>query len=420
MENNTINRIRQLRPWGHLLALYEGQKEAQGYVVDYIETALDRHERCICFSDDEASKEGSFLGFRSLKRRETGQFLVLSPGRPLEKGEDEKAVVILHAMVEEALAAGYSGLALTGQVSWLIGDFQPTEVFFAGRKSLDTHIFASRPVSVFSCWDINQLKDQVFLEALSVHPLLVWDQTLYDNPYYLRGEPSSFSATLSPLKVWLKSLRQLSEEKRDLAQSVLAKKEEMDALHQRMTEGMMGAMIELLGMHDAYTNNHSESVSGLLAAFARHLDMPADQAAIYAYAGLVHDIGKTLVPRDLLNKRGPLTEDEFDQVKLHPLYGYKVLDHVESFGDLALIVRHHHERWDGDGYPDGRAGKDIPLAARLLAIVDAYDAMVHDRPYRRALSQAQALAEIDRCAGSQFDPQLAASFCGMMAGPDLQ
>jgi HD-GYP domain-containing protein (c-di-GMP phosphodiesterase class II) len=127
-------------------------------------------------------------------------------------------------------------------------------------------------------------------------------------------------------------------------------------------------------------------------------------------AALLHDIGKLAVPDRLLNKPGPLTADEYDQVKEHAAIGADILSSVSFAGPLPLLVRHHHENWDGTGYPDRRRRDEIPLGARVLAIADCYDALTSDRPYRRALDHDTAIAMIHERRGSMFDPRISDAF----------
>ena len=127
-------------------------------------------------------------------------------------------------------------------------------------------------------------------------------------------------------------------------------------------------------------------------------------------AALLHDVGKLAIPDRLLDKPGPLTSEEYDHVKQHTVIGADLLAGVSFPGPLALLVRHHHENWDGTGYPDRRRRDDIPVGARVLAIADCYDALTSDRPYRRALAHHSAIAMIYERRGSMFDPQMADAF----------
>jgi len=125
---------------------------------------------------------------------------------------------------------------------------------------------------------------------------------------------------------------------------------------------------------------------------------------------LLHDIGKIGVPDNILRKPAALSEAEWVTMRKHPEFGARIVAGIPFLEDVARIVRHHHERWDGRGYPDGLAGEDIPLGARIFAVADSFDAMTSDRPYRRAMTIDEARAEVARCRGTQFDPTVADAF----------
>src|SRR5213076_3318543 len=146
------------------------------------------------------------------------------------------------------------------------------------------------------------------------------------------------------------------------------------------------------------------------------LGLPGDQVELARLAGRLHDVGKLAVPEEILRKPGPLTDEERRVLERHPQVGYRML---ESLGvdPIADWVLHHHERWDGHGYPDGLAGDEIPLGARIIFAADAFDAMTSDRLYRAALSFDEAVAEVARCAGTQFDPDVVAAFVACVAHP---
>jgi HD-GYP domain-containing protein (c-di-GMP phosphodiesterase class II) len=122
--------------------------------------------------------------------------------------------------------------------------------------------------------------------------------------------------------------------------------------------------------------------------------------------GILHDIGKIAVPEAVLNKEGSLTAEEWSEIRRHPEVGYRILSSVNDLAEIAEYVLAHHERWDGQGYPKGLRQKEIPLQARIMAVADAYDAMVSERTYRKTLSRAEAVDELLRNAGTQFDPEV--------------
>ena len=174
---------------------------------------------------------------------------------------------------------------------------------------------------------------------------------------------------------------------------------------------MIGALARAMAARDASTHEHARRVQRYALALADEISIGEDRtlAAIDA-AALLHDIGKLGIPDRLLNKPGPLTPDEYDHVKLHAIIGADILSAVAFPGPLAVIVRHHHENWDGSGYPDGLRGEAIPIGARVLAIADCYDALTSDRPYRPALSHLCAVAMIHDRRGTMYDPGIVNAF----------
>lgn len=165
-----------------------------------------------------------------------------------------------------------------------------------------------------------------------------------------------------------------------------------------------------LGSRDPDEAGHAARVTALALRLARAVGAPARSIQALRVGGPLHDIGKLALEPELLRKADPLTSDELEEIRTHPERGVELLNGDTSLHPARECVLHHHERWDGSGYPDGLAGHEIPIEARILAVADAYDAMTNDRPYRAALSDDEARAELERCAGSQFDPSLAHAF----------
>jgi putative nucleotidyltransferase with HDIG domain len=160
---------------------------------------------------------------------------------------------------------------------------------------------------------------------------------------------------------------------------------------------------------DHYTSGHSERVARYAVALARWLGLPEHDIDVVRHSALMHDIGKIGCVMNL-NKPGKLTLDEYEIFKRHPVYGREILDPIRFLGPVVPGVYLHHERWDGRGYPLGLAKADIPLIARIISVADTYDSMTSDRSYRRALPHEVTVTEIERCSGSQFDPDLAGTF----------
>ena len=169
------------------------------------------------------------------------------------------------------------------------------------------------------------------------------------------------------------------------------------------------SLAKAVDARDTYTGSHSERVSELAARVAMRVGLDPEQVELTRLAGSLHDLGKLAIPEEILRKAGALTDSERLVLERHPQIGFRMLDSL-GVDPVADLVLHHHERWDGAGYPDGLAGEQIPLGARIIFVTDAYDAMTSDRVYRAKRSAHAALAELRRCAGTQFDPGIVAAF----------
>lgn len=181
--------------------------------------------------------------------------------------------------------------------------------------------------------------------------------------------------------------------------------------------GTLQALSSSLDAKDRYTRGHSERVALLAGEIARAAELPPETIERYELAGTLHDIGKIGVPDRVLCKPGKLTDDEYGLIKRHPRIGYEILKPIPAVRDILPGVLHHHERWDGFGYPDKIAGETIHPMARALAIADTFDAMSSNRAYRSARTRDEVLTEIDKCAGAQFDPDLARLFLSIDLSP---
>jgi len=178
------------------------------------------------------------------------------------------------------------------------------------------------------------------------------------------------------------------------------------------TLAALGAAAEI---RDPYILGHHERTSRLAATVAKEMGLAPDRVRNVTTAGLLHDLGKVSVGESILNKRGKLSGSEFAKMKEHAALGATmIVSGADGLQPLAPIVRHHHERVDGNGYPDGLARENIPLEARILSVADAFDAMTHERAYRKALSAEEALGEIERGAGTRFDRAVVEAFLGVV------
>ncbi len=159
---------------------------------------------------------------------------------------------------------------------------------------------------------------------------------------------------------------------------------------------------------------HLRRVARLMESLARWMDLPRSTVGLATYAGLLHDVGKVAIADEILTKPGALTDQEARIMMTHAVEGAEILKRWYGIGDLSRAVRHHHEWWNGRGYPAGIAGNEIPLLARMISIADAFDTMTTPRHYRQAMSVQSAVAELRSCSGSQFDPRLVADFTAMV------
>jgi HD-GYP domain-containing protein (c-di-GMP phosphodiesterase class II) len=189
-------------------------------------------------------------------------------------------------------------------------------------------------------------------------------------------------------------------------------------LQRAICQSLLG-LANALEAKDPYTRGHSERVGARARRLASALGLPPDEIDTVTQAGLLHDIGKIGVPETVLRKRGALDHAEWALMRNHPLIGAQIVAPFDFFAGGALVIRHHHERWDGSGYPDGLVGAAIPLGARIVAVADVFDALTSDRPYRPALARDAALAYLTEEAGRTLDPDVVAVILGLVRVGEL-
>jgi len=250
---------------------------------------------------------------------------------------------------------------------------------------------------------------EVFIPVLvagSSRPIAIY-QVLYDStalaPALARLKWSvEMSVVLGVLSLYAVLFSIVRKASRDL--------ERHQSLLRRNFVGMIQSLINALDARDMATAHHSSRVAEMAVAIARVMALSATEIREIEVAAFLHDVGKIGIRDDVLAKRGPLNAEEKAIMQRHAEFGYEILSPVPLTDGIKLGVRHSHERWDGQGYPDGLAGEQIPLAARIVAVADAYEALTNNRPYRIAQSAQTAIEELRRCSGSQFDPQVVRAF----------
>jgi len=193
--------------------------------------------------------------------------------------------------------------------------------------------------------------------------------------------------------------------------------EDVRRLYQQQQRSICQSLLGLanaLEAKDAYTRGHSERVAELSRRIAVVVGLEGDDVAAVGEAGLLHDIGKIGVPEPTLRKPGPLSPEEWQAMRRHPMVGAQIVAPFDVFARAAPLIRHHHERWDGSGYPDGLAGHAIPLGARIVAVADVFDALTSTRPYRSAVGREAALAHLLAEAGRTLDEHVVAACVGVL------
>jgi putative nucleotidyltransferase with HDIG domain len=179
------------------------------------------------------------------------------------------------------------------------------------------------------------------------------------------------------------------------------------------------ALITTIGVRDFYTKEHSDRVTMYALRIAEAMALPPEELDTLRFGGYLHDIGKIGVRDSVLLKPGELSDGEMEEIRCHAAIGDEIVKPIRFFDRERKVIRHHHERYDGKGYPDGIGGEEIPGIARILAVADTYDAMTSERPYRKALSRQAAVAELDRCSGAQFDPGMVRAFKETLRGEEV-
>jgi HD-GYP domain-containing protein (c-di-GMP phosphodiesterase class II) len=185
---------------------------------------------------------------------------------------------------------------------------------------------------------------------------------------------------------------------------------ELEERFRQQTLAMATSLVSLIDLRDRYTGGHSQRVANYVRGIAMEMCLPDEQTETIVFAASLHDIGKIGVPDHILLKPGKLTDEEFGWIRKHPEWGWMAVRNVDGFQEAALLMLHHHERLDGHGYPSQLRGTEIPMGSRIIAVADSFDALTTNRPYRNARTQNEAVAELLRCRGTQFDPNVLTAF----------
>lgn len=397
----------------HLVLLYEEEKEVVETIVSYIKARLLKNEKCIYIAGDvetqhiidALNEENMYEPY--LKKGQL--FFVEKEDCYLKEGifTPKKIIELLISHIKNAISEGFSGIAVTGELSFLIGYEKGIERIIEYEWMLNEFVFDKYPISAICRYNMKKFSNESLVDIIQLHPLLIYNGHIYENPFYIPAVGyKKKEIAKHQVRIWLDNVSKFSNTKSRFYKEIKTKEQENQELRLKLTDEIIISMTGLLGIHDSYTKDHSENVANISRKIAEELNFSKKDITKIYYAGLVHDIGKTIISKEILNKNGALTDDEYDIIKKHPRWGYETLSKSSELLEIAQYVLYHHERWDGFGYPDGLAEEKIPIASRILTVADAYDAMTNDRPYRKALSKEVAVGEIKRNSGLQFDPEI--------------
>ena len=244
-----------------------------------------------------------------------------------------------------------------------------------------------------------------FITAVSVlalqFPMIVFSFTVSRNPAILSGLFTNIFTLIAIILIYQRNRK--IEKFQDAEIDHL---KEQQNLSQRLFEQTATALVNAIDAKDKYSHGHSMRVAEYSEKIAREMGKSDEECYQIYYSALLHDVGKIGIRIDILNKKGKLTDEEYENVKLHPVFGNQILSSISEYPYLSIGAHYHHERIDGSGYPEGLKGDEIPLEARIMAIADVYDALVSKRCYKEAMSFADAFEIIVEGMGSQYDPSL--------------
>ncbi|NHM33854.1 diguanylate cyclase [Neobacillus terrae] len=261
---------------------------------------------------------------------------------------------------------------------------------FKGREHMpQKKVTVSIGISTFP--DMGHSREQLIMLA---------DQALYKTKYSSRNRVQLYTSVIDELKG----------------------NYQFDSAEEEEVIQTLKTFLMIINSKDRYTYGHTERIMEYSERLARKIGLSKTEVKNIRYGALLHDIGKVEVPTEVLNKTSKLTNSEWETIKMHVIWGEQMVQSIKELKDCLPMIRHHHERYDGKGYPDQLSSESIPLAARILTIADCFDAMTTNRPYQKAISPAEAIDEIIRCSGTQFDPQIVQPFIEVISElkPELQ
>ncbi len=411
------SKFMQITKGDHFVLLYNDPDEIVVSVGKYIRHSLLRNEKSVYVNGDaDIDKITAYLRkyYNIDELIKSKQLIILNKDDVYSKSgvfDPDKMIDLIIDETKEAEKNDFSGLSITGEISWVLEYEDGFDKIIEYEWKLNERVFSKLPVTALCRYNLNKFTDQMIINVIQVHPLIIWKNEIHDNPYYVPyigyKENDIYKYQLSK---WLENINEYTKTKSKFDLEIKNKEEELQALKNSYSNSVTGAMTRLIELYDYYTKNHSTSVGEIAKKIAEKMRLDDKVTMEMYYSGILHDIGKVLVDRDIINKTGKLTDEEYEKIKRHSSYSYDILKNSTTLEQIAINALYHHERWDGRGYPHGIKEEEIPLGARILCIADAYDAMTSDRPYKEALTKEEAYYEIMRNSGKQFDPKIAKLF----------
>lgn len=413
---NILEEMKHIIPGDHMVLLYDETEDVSNIdvMVSYILSRLEKNEKCFYIKGD--------IGIELILKRLSALIdlesyiksnqLVISDKRDVYaqggKFSPHKMIDSIKKLSEEAIEEGFSAFAMTGELSFVLEYENGFENIMEYEFLLNDEIFGSYPVSAICRYNITKFSHLMIKNIIEVHPLIIWKGQVHENPFYFEVvDTDNVDIERYQVESMLDTIVKFSSTKSRFRNEIENKEKQYQKLQLSFLKDIVLSLTRLLEIHDEYTKDHSQKVAIISKKIATEMGLSEAKILQVYYAGLVHDIGKIIIPKEIINKPGKLSDDEYDIVKKHPSYAYDVLSNSKELYSIANIVLQHHERWDGHGYPNGIKIDNIPMESRIIAVADSYDAMTSDRSYRRAFTKEEAIEEIKRNAGKQFDPDIA-------------
>jgi len=420
-----MDEMKLIEAGDHLVALYNDQEAAYSadLITAFLISRLVKNEKCFYISGDMdtdrvLSKVNLVIGTASYL--ESGQLSVLSKEDSYAKDgqfDPEQMICLLQRLTKEAIEEGFNAFAVTGELSWLLAYEDGFDKIMHYEHMLNHQVFNKYPVSTVCRFNMDRFSKDMILHIIEVHPIIILGGKIYTNPFYIEtihpqdgDEKTSMPQVDSMINVILNygaMNNSIGHRKEELLVLNASKKDEL-------IKQIIMSLSSLTEAHEDFCPEHGNNVAKLSRLIAQEIGLSASEMDLVTYASMLHDIGKYKLPASLLNKATPLTEEERDLIERHADYSAEILAKSPELKELSVIIRFHHENYDGSGYPKGLKSTNIPLASRIIRVADSYDAITNDRPYHKGLSKNEALTEVLRHSGTLYDPNIVHILIGII------